>query len=258
VLVAPDKHVLFEFSDKHDSAAVDKLLAGYRGYIVADAHAVYDHLYRSGQVVEVACWAHCRRYFFKSLESDPDRAKRALAYISALFKIERTIADKPRNKKEAVRDNKSRALVRDFFAWCVAQKDLVLDESPIATAIGYALNQQKALERFLDDGRLPMSNNISERNLRRQAVGRKNWIFVGSEDGALANTVFVSLIASCELHGIEPWGYLRDLFYLLADWSKGRILDLAPAYWKQTLQQEETQQRLANNPLRRALLAFAR
>ncbi len=173
VLVAPDKHVLFEFSNKHDSAAVDKLLAGYRGYLVADAHAVYDHLHRSGQVVEVACWAHCRRYAFKSLESDPERAKRALAYISALFKIERAIADKPRKKKEAMRDKKSRPLVRDFFAWCEAEKDLVLHESPIATAIGYALNQQKALERFLDDGRLPMSNNISERNLRRQAVGRK-------------------------------------------------------------------------------------
>jgi len=96
------------------------------------------------------------------------------------------------------------------------------------TAIGYAINQQKALERFLDDGRLPMTNNISERNLRKEAVGRKNWLFVGSEDGALANTTFISLIASCELHGIEPWRYLRDLFYLLPDWPKSRVLELAP------------------------------
>ena len=258
VLVAPDKHVLFEFSKKHDSAAVDKLLAGYSGYVVADAHSVYDHLYNRGQVIEVACWQHTRRYFFKSLASDPDRAKQALAYISALFKIERTIADESRQKKEAMRNKKSRALVRDFFAWCHAQKDLVLDESPIATAIGYAINQQKALERYLDDGRLPMSNNISERNLRRQAVGRKNWVFVGSEDGALANTVFVSLIASCELHAIEPWRYLRDLFYLLPDWPKSRVLELAPAYWNQTLEQGEAQRRLDENPLRRALLAFVR
>lgn len=257
VLVAPEKHVLFEFSEKHDSDAVDKLLAGYQGYVVADAHNVYDHLY-GDKIVEVGCWQHCRRYFFKSLASDPDRAKQALAYISALFKLERTIADEPRKKKEAVRDKKSRPLVRDFFAWCHSQKDLVLDESPMDTAIGYAINQQKALERFLDDGRLPMSNNISERNLRRQAVGRKNWLFVGSENGALANTVFVSLIASCELHGIEPWRYLRDLFYLLPDWPRNRVLELAPAYWKQTLEQEEAQRRLAENPLRRALLAFVR
>jgi transposase len=258
VLVAPGKHVLFEFSNRHDSAAVDKLLAGYCGYIVADAHAVYDHLFRSGQAVEVACWAHCRRYFFKAIDSDPDRAKRALAYIAALFRIERAIADEPRTKKEAMRDRKSRPLVADFFAWCQAEKDLVLDESPIAAAIGYATNQQRALERFLDDGRLPMSNNISERNLRREAVGRKNWIFVGSEDGAIANTVFVSLIASCQMHDLEPWAYLRDLFYLLPDWPRGRVLELAPAYWKQTLEQQEAQRGLANNPLRRSLLAFVR
>jgi transposase len=258
VLVAPGKHVLFEFSEKHDSAAVDRLLEGYRGYVVADAHAVYDHLYIKGQVIEVGCWFHARRYFFKSLESDPERAKRALAYIGALFRIERAIADSPRKKKEAARDKKSRPVVRDFFAWCDAQKDLVLDESPIASAVGYALNQQAALERFLDDGRLPMSNNISERNLRREAVGRKNWLFVGSEDGALANTVFVSLIASCEMHGIEPWAYLRDLLHLLPDWPKNRVLELAPAYWQQTLQQEEAKRRLDANPLRRALLAFVR
>jgi transposase len=258
VLVAPDKHVLFEFSQTHDSDATAKLLDGYSGYLVADAHIVYDHLYRDGQVVEVGCWAHGRRYFFKALASDPDRAKVALAYMSALFNIERTVANEPRKKKEATRDKKSRPIVRDFFNWCLAERDLVLDDSPMDAAIGYALNQQKALERFLDDGRLPMTNNISERNLRKEAVGRKNWIFVGSEDGAAANTTFVSLIASCELHGIEPWRYLRDLFYLLSDWPKSRVLELAPAYFEQTLQQEEAKRRLAENPLRRALLAFAR
>lgn len=103
-----------------------------------------------------------------------------------------------------------------------------------------------------------MSNNISERNLKREAIGRKNWLFVGSEDGALANTVFVSLIASCQMHGIEPWAYLRDLFHLLPDWPKNRVIELASAYWKQTLQHGEAQRRLDQNPLRRALLAFAR
>ncbi|HVY25659.1 MAG TPA: IS66 family transposase [Polyangiaceae bacterium] len=258
VLVAPEKHVLFEFSQKHDSDATAKLLEGYKGYLVADAHVVYDHLYRGGQIIEVGCWSHTRRYFFYALASDPDRAKVALAYMTALFKLERTIADEPRKKKEAVRDKKSRPIVQDFFNWCEAERDLVLDDSPIAAAIGYAINQRKALERFLDDGRLPMTNNISERNLRKEAVGRKNWIFVGSEDGATANTTFVSLIASCELHGLEPWRYLRDLFYLLPEWPKSRVLELAPAYFQQTLQQEEAKRRLAENPLRRALLAFAR
>ena len=256
VLVAPERHVLFKFSSRHDGDAVDKLLDGYDGYIVADAHAVYNHLYveNGGSAIEVACWAHCRRYFFKSLSSDPERAKSALAKISVLFRIERTNATAPRKKKEKVRAQKSRPIVDQFFDWCDAESLSVLDDSPIAKAIGYARNQRTALQRFLDDGRLPMHNNISEGALRRQAVGRKNWLFLGSEDGAHANTVFVSLLASCQMHGIEPWAYLRDLFCLLPSWPKRRALELAPLNWQETLKQPETQQALAANPFRAVVL----
>ena len=257
VLVAPEKHVLFRFSARHDGAAVDELLKGYSGYLVADAHVVYDHLYKDGTVVEVACWSHARRYFHSALESDPERSKEALAMIGALFRIERPIADAPRKKKEETRREKSKPIVDRLFAWCEVQRDVVLDESPISTAVNYALNQQVALRRFLEDGRLPLHNNISELNLRREVVGRRNWLFVGSEDGAQANTVFVSLLASCRLHGLEPVGYLRDLFILLPSWPRSRVLELAPAYWKQTLEQPEAQQKLAANVFRRVLLSPA-
>jgi transposase len=142
-----------------------------------------------------------------------------------------------------------------FFEWCDAEVDKVLDESPLATAIGYVRNQRVALRRFLDDGRLPLTNNISELNLRRQVLGRRNWLFVGSDDGALVNTVFVSLLASARLHGIEPLAYLRDLLCLIPGWPRHRLLELAPAYWKQTLEQPETQQKLAANVFRRVLLS---
>ena len=89
-----------------------------------------------------------------------------------------------------------------------------------------------------------LDNNRSELELRRQAVGRKNWLFVGNDDGAEWNAIAVSLIASCELHGIEPWAYLRDVLILLPDWPKGRILELAPKFWKQTLEQSDAQKRL--------------
>ena len=255
VLVAPEKHVLYGYSKQHDGAAVDELLKGYQGYLVADAHSVYNHLYTEGDVIEVGCWAHCRRYFFKSLASEPERAKAALSHISALFRVERTIADAPRGKKEQARRAKSRPLVDRFFEWCDAEVDKVLDESPLATAIGYARNQRVALRRFLDDGRLPLTNNISELNLRRQVLGRRNWLFVGSDDGALVNTVFVSLLASARLHGIEPLAYLRDLLCLIPSWPRHRLLELAPAYWKQTLEQVETQQKLAANVFRRVVLS---
>ncbi len=238
VLVAPGRHVLYRYSHKHDSAAVDRLLAGYKGHLVADAHSVYDHLYQTGDVVEVGCWAHCRRYFYKALTSDPARAEHALSLIRGLYRLERPLQGATRKKREEVRRQKSRPLVETFFAWCDQQAAVVLDETPICRALGYARNQRAALCRFLDDGRLPLDNNISEQHLRREVLGRKNWLFLGSDEGARVNTIFVSLLASCQLHGIEPWAYLRDLFCLLQAWPKSRILELAPAFWQQTLQQE--------------------
>ncbi len=254
VLVAPERHVLFEFSRKHDSDAVDDLLAGYEGYLVADAHAVYDHLYKEGTVTEVNCWAHCRRYFFKAMSSDPDRAKAALGYIGALFRIERSIAGAPRKKRERIRKKQSKPIVEQFFSWCDEQWPSLLEDTPIYDGVRYSRNQRVGLQRFLEDGRLPIHNNISELNLRRQAVGRKNWLFVGSDDGAAANASFTSLLASCRMHGVEPWGYLRDIFCLLPEWPAHRMLELSPLKWTNTSTAEQTQKLLAANPYRRITL----
>jgi transposase len=257
VAVAPEKHVLFHYTKRHDSEAVDSLLAGYSGYLVADAHAVYDHLYRNGAVIEVGCWAHARRYFFKALESDPERAKTALAWIAALFALERSMVSTPAKKRREIRQARAAPIADAFFAWCGQEAGRVLDESPISQAIGYARNQQVALRRFLDDGRLPLHNNISELNLRREVVGRKNWLFVGSDDGAEVNATFVSLLASCGLHKIEPLAYLRDLLCLLPRWPLSRVLELAPAYWQKTLEKREAQEALEGNLLRRVVLGVS-
>ena len=124
----------------------------------------------------------------------------------------------------------------------------------MSKGIRYALNQRTGLSRFLTDGRLPIHNNMSELNLRRQAVGRKNWLFVGSEDGALANTTFVSLLASCRLHDVEPWSYLRDVFCLLPDWPSHRMLELAPLNWKATAELDEVRDLLGGNLYRAATI----
>ena len=254
VMVAPERHVIYRYSHKHDSAAVDQLLAGYKGHLVADAHSVYDHLYKQGDVIEVGCWAHGRRYFHKALGSDPARSEHGLALIRALYRVERPLQTATRKKREDARRQKSRPIVDAFFAWCDEQAAVVLDETPISKAIGYARNQRVALSRFIDDGRLPLDNNISERNLRREVLGRKNWLFLGSDEGARVNTIFVSLLASCQLHGIEPWAYLRDLFCLVPSWPASRVLELAPAFWKETLEKQDTQQRLAANVFRAVTL----
>ncbi len=255
IVAAPQKHVLFNYSRKHDKAAVDEMLGGYQGYLVADAHSVYDHLYRTGEVVEVGCWAHARRYFFKALDTDKQLGTAGLMHIRALFDLERAHATVPPETRLAARRDLGRRIVDAFFAWCEVEILRSLEETPIHKALRYALNQRVALCRFLDDGRLPIHNNFSERELRREAVGRKNWLFVGSDEAADVNATFVSLIASAQLHGLEPWAYLRDLFCLIPSWPHKRVLELAPAYWGQTVTHSPPHAALAANFHRRATIA---
>jgi hypothetical protein len=254
VLVAPAKHVLFQYTPKHDGKAVDKLLGDYQGFLVADAHSVYEHLYADGIATEVACWAHARRYVFKAMDSDVTRARYALALIQALFGLEREWKLSPPEERWGLRQEKSKPIVEAFFRWCDEESLKVLDETPISKAIGYARNQREALCRFLSDGRLPLHNNISENALRRQALGRKNWLFLGTDDGGDVNATLVTLLASCEMHGLEPLGYLRDLLCLLPSWSVQQVLDLAPASWSTTLERPDVKARLEANVFRQVAL----
>lgn len=254
VLIAPGRHVLFEYTRDHSNDAVDSILAGYQGYLVADAHVVYDHLYQDGGVVEVNCWAHARRYFFKCIESESAKAEIALDMIGSLFRIERTIKTSARKKRKEIRKKHSAPIVERFFSWCDAQWPDLLEDTPLYAAIRYARNQRQGLYCFLKDDRLPLDNNISERELRRQAIGRKNWMFVGSDDGAAANASFTTLLASCRMLGIEPWAYLRDIFCLLRQWPQHRLLELAPFSWNETSASQEVRAKLAADPYRAVTL----
>ena len=257
VLVAPKKHALFRFSMKHDAAAVDELLPDYKGYLILDAHKVYDHLFGEQKATEVACWGHLRKYVLEALTIEPERLREPMACIQALFQIERDIAAAPPLARSRTRQEKSKPIVAKFFAWCQQENEQALEGSPLHAAIRYATNQQAALERFLEDPRLPLHNNISELNLRRQAVGRKNWLFVGNEEGGRVNTLFVSLLASCAMHQIEPWAYLRDILCLLPRWPVQQALDLAPAYWNATCARDDVQAKLSANVYRQATLSEA-
>lgn len=256
VVIAPGRHVLFGYSPKHNGAAVDALLDGYRGFLVADAHSVYEHLYERGDVVEVGCWAHARRYWFKALGSDRTRAEHGLSLIQALFTLEREYGTGPPELKLRRRQQDAKPIVEAFFAYCESESLQVLDEAPIAKAIRYARNQRAALERFLTDGRLPLHNNWSENALRREALGRKNWLFVGNDEGGDVNATLVTLLASCQLHGLEPLGYLRDLLCLIPSWPTPRVLDLAPANWSTTLQRDDVKAKLDANVYRQLSLGL--
>ncbi len=254
VVVAPERHVLFGYSKKHDSDAVKKLIGNYKGTVVADAHAVFDFLCEKGDVVEAGCWCHSRRYWFKSLDSDGPRAHHALALIGKLFELEREWATAPPPEKLLLRQQHAKPIVEAFFAWCDEEALKVLDETPVAKAIGYARNQRDALSRFLSDGRLPIHNNRSENALRREALGRRNWLFLGSDEGGEVNATLVTLLASCRQHGIEPLGYLRDLLCLLPTWPEERLIELAPVNWRTTLGREPVQHALVANVFRQVSL----
>lgn len=136
-------------------------------------------------------------------------------------------------------------IIKELYRYIENEHPRVEKGTPISKAFGYLVNQKEPLTRFLDDGRLRLDNNLSELELRSEVVGRGNWLFCGSDRGVEWNTTIVSLIASCRLHDIEPWAYLRDVLSLLPGWSQERVLELSPKYWKATLAMPDTQARLA-------------
>jgi transposase len=252
VLIADRDHVLYFYKRHHDGDAIKDLLGNYKGHILADAHVVYDQLYRDTEDrIECGCYSHTRRYFYDAIGTAPDLAMKAIRLIGKLFEIERKIKDSPPEEKLKVRQAESRPITDEFFAWCDKEWPNAKEHEPIYNALRYARNQKHALLQFLEDGKIPIHNNGSELALRQQVIGRRNWLFLGSEDGGEWNCVFTSLIASARLHSIEPWAYLRDLLILLPDWPKSRVLELSPKFWKQTLKKTDARQRLAANPFYR-------
>ena len=246
VMVADHDHVLFRFTPRHVQDGPKEFLRGYKGYVLADASSVYERLYDEEDVTEVGCWAHSRRRFYEALSSDKERALAGIGFIRQLYEIDKDIKKKDLAPTARTEERRKRAapILEAFRIWLEIEQLTALPKSPIGKAIAYALNHWIPLTRFVEDGRLRLDNNRSELELRREAVGRKNWIFVGNDDGAEWNAIAVSLIASCELHRIEPWAYLRDVLILLPDWPRDRVLELAPKFWKQTLEQSDARKRL--------------
>lgn len=245
VVLADKDHVFFEYQPKHTSDAVCSMFRGFKGYIQADAHCVYDALFRGDARIdesdkppdEVGCWAHARRKFWEAAVTTQEPAAReALLRVRMLFKLEEDwIGLAPRQRHER-RQRIARPMLDDFFAWAEGVFARVRSvRGPVASAFGYATRQRDALRRYLDDGRLRLENNGAERALRSSiAVGRKAWLFFGSGDHAQAAANIFSLIASCQLHGIDVEAYLADVIRVLPYWPRDRYLELAPKYWSRT------------------------
>jgi transposase len=244
VVLADQDHVFFEFQAEHTSAVACRMFKGFKGLIQADAHAIYDAIFRGEARCEptdkipeeVACWAHARRRFFQAATIAKDPATReGLLRIRMLFELEEQWAKLPPSQRHQLRQLRSRPLVDDFFPWVEREFERVKGVRGLAaSAFGYAHRQRDALRRFLEDGRLPMTNNHSERALRPIAVGRNAWLFFGSDDHAGAAANLFSLVASCALHRIDVETYLAEMIRIVPLWPRDRYLELAPKYWAQT------------------------
>lgn len=234
-------YTVYDYTPSRSRDGPEAFLQEYRGFLQADAYSGYDELYQDPEreVIEVACWAHSRRKFYEAQSSDLMRSTVMLAYIGLLYDVEREARERNLDGKSrrALRQAKSRPILEDIRAYLEGEQLLVLPKSPEGQAIAYTLSNWKALIRYCEDGDLEIDNNGAERSLRGVAVGRKNWTFLGSDNGGRTAAVLISLIATSKRLGIDPFVYLRDLFERISSHPQSRLAELLPDQWKLARQQ---------------------
>ena len=227
-------YVVYDFTRDRSRDGPKRFLEGFAGYLQADAYSAYDGIYlgSAGKIIEVACWAHCRRKWYDARETGPQAAHEALAFITRLYEVERAVADSEPKVRVAARCEHARPLLDQFRSWL--DRQTFLPKSPLGQAATYTLNQWDALCRYVDDGELTIDNNRAERAMRPLAIGRKNWLFVGSPLAGERAAILFTLIASCKENLVEPWAYLRDVFTRLPQGlSDEQLLELLPDRWLQ-------------------------
>jgi hypothetical protein len=228
----------YDFTESRKRDGPARVLGDYLGFVQADAYQGYDQLYLPGGAIEVACWAHVRRKFVDAEATDPELAKAAVDRIRNLFLIEAE-ADRQGlgpEAKRALRQEKAAPLVEEFRAWMEEAALSVLPKGPLGGAIRYARNQWRALTRYLEDGRLSISNNAAERALRPIAVGRKNWLFFQRVGGGKTASIIMSILMTAKAAGIEPREYFRDVLLRISTCSDVR--SLTPHGWKERWEPE--------------------
>jgi transposase len=244
-------YVVFDFTADYAGTGPQRFFHGYKGYLQADALAQYEELYGPDAVKHVCCWAHARRKFVAAFEAGVEPANRALEWIRQLYAIERSLppllapSDVPKEQnqrrqreedRQRLRQERARPILLALKQWLDEQKPQALPKTLLGKAIGYALNNWLALERYLEQGYLSIDNNLSERTLRVIALGRNNWGVIGSKRGGATAAVLYSVVGTCKHLGIDPFVYLREalpgLFTLGSQPTAAELMDWLPDRWQ--------------------------
>ncbi len=232
---AEHPYTVYDYTPTRSRDGPDAFLKPFRGYLQADAYSGYDHLYEEPEreVVEVACWAHARRKFYEAQTSDVMRSMVMLAYVRLLYDVERDAREQhlKGDERRALRQARAVPILADIRAYLEREQEKVLPKSPEGQAMAYTLSNWKALVRYCEDGDLEIDNNGAERSLRGVVVGRKNWLFYGSDHGGRTGAILSSVIASAKRVHIDPFAYLRDLLERIAAHPKNRLDELLPDHW---------------------------
>jgi transposase len=225
---------VYDFTEDRKRDGPSRFLKGFRGYLQADAFSGYDAIYvgSGGQILELACWAHARRKFYEARSSSPAEASLIIEVIRRLYEVEDRARPLDDDARRVLLQTESVPILNRLRDELQRLSVKLLPKSALAQAVTYALNQWQALCRYTEDGRLTIDNNISERRLRDQAIGRKNWMFLGSVEAGPRAAVLCTIIAGAKRHRLEPWAYLHDVILQLSvDASPGVVANLLPDRW---------------------------
>jgi len=225
--------ILYDYTATRERAGPEEFLKGYRGYLQADAYGGYDAFFKDPArgLIEVGCWAHARRYFHKALESDQPRMGPALLLIAQLYRMEKQARPLTAEDRLGLRQLQSQPILEKLHNYLSEIQAEVLPKSPEGRAVRYTLKNWAALARYCEDGDLQIDNNATERAIPGVAVGRKNWVFFGSDEGGKTAAVLRSFVASCQRVGVDPFVWLKDILSRIADHPITRIGELLPHNW---------------------------
>jgi len=220
--------VIFDYQKSRNKDAPRKILENYKGYLQSDGYAVYNHYVSDESVVHLACWAHARRYFEQSLDQDKVRSEHVLLEIQKLYAIERELKETTSEERKKQRLEKSLPIINELGKWLFRESNNVLPKSSIGKAINYTKNLWDSLQSYLYDGDLHIDNNLVENSIRPNALGRKNYLFAGSHEGAQRTAMFYSFFGICKLNGVNPDKWLVKVLSQIADHKVNKLHELFP------------------------------